>query len=162
MSRLKTVFAALALSFLAPGLANAAIVSVRDNPNDNGSSVFASGFSKSVSIQHDGTNRNVRAGVFSLQYNEGDGWVDFYTFCLQLSEYLSLPRDHERVSGGEYFASADDVNALGILYGSLMTSEYVFKNATSAAAAQSIIWEITEDGAAWFTEPSQSMECLFA
>lgn len=147
MSRLKTVFAALALSFLAPGLANAAVVSVRDNPNDNGSSVFASGFSRTISIQHDGTNRNVRAGVFSLQYDEGDGWTDFYTFCLQLSEYLSLPRDHERVDGEAYFASSDDLNALGVLYGSLMTTDYVFKNANTAAAAQAIIWEITEDGA---------------
>ena len=149
MSRLKTVFAALALSLAAPGLANAAVVSVRDNP-DNGGSVFASGFSRAISIQHDGTNRNVQAGVFSLQYDEGDGWTDFYTFCLQLSEYLSLPRDHERVSGGDYFASSDDLNALGVLYGSLMTADYVFQNANTAAAAQSIVWEITEDGASSF------------
>lgn len=149
MSRIKTVFAALALSIAAPGLANAATVSIRDNP-DNGGSVFASGFNRSISIQHDGTNRNVQAGVFSLQYDEGDGWVDFYTFCLQLSEYLSLPRDHERVAGADYFASGEDLNALGVLYGSLMTTEYVFKNANTAAAAQSIIWEITEDGASAF------------
>ena len=149
MSRLKTIFAAIALTFAAPSLANAATVSVRDNP-DNGGSVFASGLSRNVSIQHDGTNRYVGAGVFSLQYNEGDGWTDFNTFCLQLSEYLSLPRDHERASGSDYFASSDDVNALGILYGSLMTTDYILKNANTAAAAQAIIWEITEDGASAF------------
>ncbi|MAW80271.1 MAG: hypothetical protein CMI63_08525 [Parvularcula sp.] len=146
MSRIKTIFAALALSIAAPGLAEAATIPIRDNP-DNGGSVFATGFNRSISIQYEGANRNVQAGVFSLQYDEGDGWVDFYTFCLQLSEYLSLPRDHERVSGGDYFASGDDMNALGVLYGSLMTTDYVFKNANTAAAAQSIVWEITEDGA---------------
>ncbi len=149
MSRLKTVFAALALSLAAPGLAQAATVSIRDNP-DNGGSVFATGLHRSVSIQHDGSNRTVQAGVFSLQYNEGAGWVDFKTFCLQLSEYLSLPRDHERIAGGDYFASGDDANALGVLYGSLMTADYVFKNANTAAAAQAVIWEITEDGASAF------------
>jgi hypothetical protein len=149
VSRIKTIFAALALSIAAPGLAQAATVSIRDNP-DNGGSVFATGFNRSFSIQYEGNNRSVQAGVFSLQYNEGDGWVDFNTFCLQLSEYLSLPRDHERVAGVEYFASADDRNALGVLYGSLMTTDYVFKNATTAAAAQAVIWEIAEDGASAF------------
>ncbi|MEZ5893847.1 MAG: hypothetical protein R3C58_11990 [Parvularculaceae bacterium] len=149
MFRFKTLFAAAALAIAAPGLATAATVSIRDNP-DNGSSVFPSGLHRSISIQYNGTNRTVQAGVFSLQYNEGDGWVDFYTFCLQLSEHLSLPRDHERVAGSDSFTSSDDLEALGVLYGNLMTSDTGLKNANTAAAMQAIVWEIVEDGAAAF------------
>lgn len=149
MLRLKTVLAGLAAAIALPGLASAATVSVRDNP-DNGSSVFASGLGRAISIQHDGANRSVQAGAFSLQHNEGGGWTDFITFCLQLSEYLTLPKDHERVAGGDYFGSADDLDALGILYGNFLTTDYALKNANTAAAAQAVIWEIVEDGAASF------------
>lgn len=149
MLRLKTVIAGLAAAIALPGLANAATVSVRDNP-DNGSSVFASGLGRTISIQHDGVNRSVQAGAFSLQFNDGDGWTDFVTFCLQLSEYLTLPKDHERVAGADYFGSADDLEALGVLYGNLLTADYALKNANTAAAAQAIIWEVVEDGATSF------------
>ena len=149
MSRLKTVLAGLAAALALPGLASAATVSIRDNP-DNGSSVFASGLGRAISIQHDGANRSVQAGVFSLQHDEDGGWTDFLTFCLQLSEYLSLPRDHERAAGGDYFAAADDLDALGILYGNFLTADYALKNANTAAAAQAVIWEIVEDGASSF------------
>lgn len=149
MSRLKTVIIGLAAAIALPAAANAATVSVRDNP-DNGGSVFATGLGRSISIQNDGTNRNVQAGVFSLQYNDGDGWTDFLTFCLQLSEYLTLPKDHERVAGADYFGSADDLEALGIIYGNFLTSDIALKNANTAAAAQAVIWEIVEDGATSF------------
>lgn len=149
MLRLKTVLAGLAAAFALPGLASAATVSVRDNP-DNGSSVFGSGLGRTVSIQHDGSNRSVQAGAFSLQYNEGDGWNDFVTFCLQLSETLSLPKAHERVSGGDYFGSPENLQALGVLYGNFLTADYSLKNANTAAAAQAVIWEIVEDGATSF------------
>ncbi len=152
MLRLKTVFAGLAglaAAMALPSAASAATVSVRDNP-DNGGSVFASSLGRSVSIQHDGSNRTVQAGAFSLQFDEGAGWTDFVTFCLQLSEYLSLPKDHERVAGADYFASADDRQALGILYGNLLTGDHALKNANTAAAAQAVIWEIVEDGATSF------------
>jgi hypothetical protein len=157
VSRLKTVFAGLALAIALPGLAAAEVVTIRDNPN-NGSSVFASGLGRSVSIQHDGANRTVNAGVFSLQYSSDAGWVDFLTFCLQLDEYLSLPREHERVAGDEYFASAADVDALGILYGNLLTPELGLKNANTSAALQAIVWEIVEDGATSFDLASGSFK----
>ncbi|WP_133162303.1 VPLPA-CTERM sorting domain-containing protein [Hyphococcus luteus] len=152
MLRLKTVFAGLAglaAAIALPAAANAATVSIRDNP-DNGGSVFATGLGRSISIQHDGSNRNVQAGAFSLQHDENGGWTDFVTFCLQLSEYLSLPKDHERVAGGDYFGSSDDLEALGVLYGDLMTADFALKNANTAAAAQAIVWEIVEDGATSF------------
>lgn len=149
MLRLKTVLAGLAAAIALPGIAGAATVSVRDNP-DNGSSVFASGLGRTISIQHEGANRSVQAGAFSLQYDEGDGWTDFITFCLQLSEYLSLPKDHERVAGAGYFGSTGNVDALGVLYGNFLTADYALKNANTAAAAQAVVWEIVEDGATSF------------
>lgn len=149
MSRFKTLLAGLAFAMSLPAAADAAIVAVRDNPN-NGASVFATGLGRSVSIRHDGVNRTVGAGVFSLQYGTGGSWTDFLTFCLELSAVLTLPKDHERVDGEDYFLDADNRTALGILYGNFMTADYGLKNADSGAAMQVLIWEIIEDGAANF------------
>lgn len=146
MSRFNTLIAGLFLAIALPGIANAEVVTVRDNP-DNGGSVFATGLGRSVDIQVDGINRHVGAGVFSLQYDAGDGWTDFLTFCLQLSEYLTLPKEHERVAGADYFPSADDREALGILYGNFLDPATGLQNANTAAAMQAIIWEIVQDGA---------------
>ncbi len=149
MFRLKTLLAGIAFGLAVPAAADAALVTVRDNPN-NGSSVFATGLGRSVAIRHDGVNRTVGAGVFSLQYSQGGTWTDFMTFCLELSAWLSLPKDHERVDGDAYFLNADDRNALGVLYGNFMTADYGLKNADTGAAMQVLIWEVVEDGAAGF------------
>lgn len=159
MLRLRTVLAGLALVIALPGLANAATVSVRDNAG-NGSSAFASGLHRTISIKHDGVNRTVNAGVFSLQHSSDAGWVDFLTFCLELDEILSLPKTHERVAGTDYFGSAADIDALGVLYGNLMTADFSLKNANTAAAAQAIIWEIVEDGATSFDLAAGSFKLL--
>lgn len=159
MSRLKTLLAGLALAVAFPAAADAALVTVRDNPN-NGSSVFASGLGRTVSIRHNGVNRTVGAGVFSLQYGTGAGWTDFLTFCLELSAYLTLPKDHERIDGETYFLDADNRTALGILYGNFMTAEYGLKNADTGAAMQVLIWEIIEDGAANFNLDAGSFRIL--
>lgn len=159
MSHLKTLLAGLALAVTLPAAADAAIVTVRDNPV-NGSSVFATGLGRNVAIRHDGVNRTVGAGVFSLQYGTGGTWTDFMTFCLELSARLTLPRDHERIEGDAYFLNADDRNALGILYGNFMTAEYGLKNADTGAAMQVIIWEIVEDGAANFNLNAGSFRLL--
>lgn len=155
MSLFKTILAGAAAAITLTAAASAAPVTVRDNPN-NGSSVFATGLGRSVSIQHDGVNRNVGAGVFSLQFQNDSGWTDFLTFCLQLDEWLTLPKDHARVSGASYFTNVEDRTALEILYENFMTSGIGLKNSTTAAAMQSIIWEITEDGAAAFNLSSGS------
>lgn len=149
LSQLKTLLAGLALAISIPAAADAAIVTVRDNPN-NGSSVFATGLGRNITIHHDGVDRAVGAGVFSLQYGAGGTWTDFMTFCLELSARLTLPKDHERVDGEAYFLNTDDRYALGVLYGNFMTAEYGLKNADTGAAMQVIIWEIVEDGAANF------------
>jgi hypothetical protein len=146
---LKTLFAGLALAVVLPAAADAAIVTVRDNPN-NGSSVFGTGLGRNVAIRHNGVSRTVGAGVFSLQYGTGGAWTDILTFCLELSAVLTLPKDHERVDGETYFLDVDDRTALGILYGNFMTAEYGLKNADTGAAMQVLIWEIIEDGAANF------------
>lgn len=159
MSRLKTLLAGLALAVALPAAANAAVVTVRDNPA-NGGSVFATGLGRSVAIRHDGVNRTVGAGVFSLQYGTGGTWTDFLTFCLELSATLTLPKDHERTDGGAYFLNADDRSALGILYGNFMTADYGLANADTSAAMQVIIWEIVEDGAANFDLGGGSFKLL--
>lgn len=159
MSRLKTFLAGAALSFALPAAADAAVVTVRDNPN-NGSSVFATGLGRNIAIRHDGVNRTVGAGVFSLQYGTGGTWTDVLTFCLELSARLTLPKDHERVDGGTYFLNADDRTALGILYGNFMTADYGLKNADTGAAMQVMIWEIVEDGAANFNLSSGSFRLM--
>ena len=132
-----------------PGFASAATVKVRDNP-DNGGSVFATALKRTVDIEVDGANRRVQAGVFSLQYSSDAGWVDFFTFCLQLHETLRLPKDHERVAGSDYFPSTDDHEALGILFGNFLDESLGLVNANSAAAVQAIVWEIAKDGATSF------------
>jgi hypothetical protein len=156
---LKTFLAGAALSFALPAAADAAVVTVRDNPN-NGSSVFATGLGRNIAIRHDGVNRTVGAGVFSLQYGTGGTWTDVLTFCLELSARLTLPKDHERVDGGTYFLNADDRTALGILYGNFMTADYGLKNADTGAAMQVMIWEIVEDGAANFNLSSGSFRLM--
>ncbi|MCB2113173.1 MAG: hypothetical protein KDD85_06450 [Parvularculaceae bacterium] len=159
MSRIKTIFAAAAASLALTGAADAALVTVRDNPN-NGSSAFASGLGRNVWISHDGSNRAVSAGVFSLQFSDGGAWTDFLTFCLQIDEHLSLPREHQRVADQTYFPTASDRNAVGALYGNFLTAGTGLKDSTSAAALQTIIWEITEDGAANFNLSSGSFKVL--
>lgn len=159
MSRLKTFLAGAALSFALPAAAGAAVVTVRDNPN-NGSSVFATGLGRNIAIRHDGINRTVGAGVFSLQYGTGGTWTDVLTFCLELSARLTLPKDHERVDGEDYFLDTDDRTALGILYGNFMTADYGLKNADTGAAMQVMIWEIVEDGAANFNLSAGSFRLM--
>ncbi|MEZ5920398.1 MAG: hypothetical protein R3C60_03500 [Parvularculaceae bacterium] len=149
MFQFKTLFAVTAAAFTLSSAAEAALVTVRDNP-DNGGSVFASGLGRSVSIIDDGQSRNVGAGVFSLQYQSGGVWNDILTFCLQLDEHLTLPKDHTRVSGASYFPDAADRNSLGVLYGNFLTPATGLQNSTTAAALQSIIWEITKDGSSAF------------
>lgn len=161
MFQLKTVLASLALALAAPTAADAALVTVRDNPN-NGSSVFATGLGRNVAIRHDGADRTVRAGVFSLQYGEPSNWTNFLTFCLELSERLTLPKLHEEIAGRDYFANADDRQALGVLYGNFLTPEYGFKNASHAAGLQTIVWEIIEDGATNFDLSGGSFRVLTA
>jgi opacity protein-like surface antigen len=146
MSFSKTLLACAAAAVALSGAANAALVTVRDNP-DNGPSVFANGLGRGITINHNGTNRSVSAGVFSLQYSANNGWTDFLSFCLQLSEYLTLPKLHAEVDGAVYFPDQHDRRALGIVYGNFLTPQTGLRNATSAAALQSIIWEIVEDGA---------------
>jgi hypothetical protein len=156
---LKTFLAGAALSFALPAAAGAAVVTVRDNPN-NGSSVFATGLGRNIAIRHDGINRTVGAGVFSLQYGTGGTWTDVLTFCLELSARLTLPKDHERVDGEDYFLDTDDRTALGILYGNFMTADYGLKNADTGAAMQVMIWEIVEDGAANFNLSAGSFRLM--
>lgn len=149
MFHLKTLLAGAAAAAALAGAANAAIVTVRDNP-DNGGSVFGTGLGRTVTVDHNGAERTVGAGAFSLQYGANGQWTDFLTFCLELSERLTLPKPHEEVDGDSYFTDAGDRTALEILYGSLMTPDLGLRSATSAAAMQTIIWEIVEDGAASF------------
>jgi len=159
MSRFKTIFTAAAALLALSGAAEASLVTIRDNPN-NGSSVFATGLGRSVSISHDGVNRNVGAGVFSLQFADDGGWTDFLTFCLQLDEHLTLPKDHQRVDGLTYFPTESDRSAIGALYGNFLTPEIGLQDSTSAAAMQTVIWEIVEDGADNFNLSSGSFKVL--
>lgn len=141
--------------------AQAGLVTVRDNPN-NGGSVFATGLGRTISIESDGQTRNVGAGIFSLQYgSQLDGWTDFLTFCLQLHETLSLPKDHERIDGETYFDAADN-ELVGILYGNLMTDEFALRDATSAAGLQAILWEITAETSSTFDLSGGSFQLLTA
>lgn len=150
MYRIKTLVAGVAFLLAAPAIAQAAPVTVRDNP-DNGGSVFADDRSARIGVTFNGANRNTTAGMFSLQYgSEMDGFVDFLTFCLQLEQTLSLPRDHERVAGADYFMNSDDEDALGVLWGKFLGGLLGVNDGISAAAVQTVIWEITTDGAGAF------------
>ena len=162
MSHFKTLIAGLALAIVLPGLASAETISVRDNPNTGPSVWLASNLHRSVSIQVGGVNRSVQAGVFSLQHSADSGWVDFLTFCLQLDEYPTLPKDHTLVDGATYFPSAADRTALGVLYGNFLTSGTGLQNANTSAALQAIVWEIVEDGASAFDLSSGSFKLFTA
>lgn len=159
MSQFRTILATAAAALALAGAAQAAPVTVRDNPN-NGSSVFATGLGRTVSINHDGVSRNVGAGVFSLQHDTGGQWNDFLTFCLELDQWLTLPKQHTEVDGDAYFPNAVDRTALEILFGNFMTSGIGLKNSTTAAAMQTVIWEVIEDGAANFNLSSGTFKLL--
>ncbi len=73
---------------------------------------------------------------------------------------MSLPKNYDRVAGADYFISNEDREALGVLYGNLLTNDYALMNANTAAAAQAIIWEIMEDGAASFDLSSGAFKLL--
>ncbi len=162
MSRFATLAAGIAMAFALPAMASAAPITVRDNP-DNGGSVFATGLSRSITVDINGIIRNVSAGVFSLQYGSNeDGWTDFLTFCLQFNQTLNLPREHTRVAGTDYFTDAEDQNKVGIIYGNFMTDTTGLQNATTAAAMQAIMWEIVEDGASSFDLSDGNFELLSA
>lgn len=154
MFRFRTIAAALA-AVLLPATANAALVTVRDNPS-NGDSVFAvnSGgdeLGRTFDVTFNGDTFRAGGGVFGLQYgSDADGWTDFYTFCFELDENLDLPFAYEWMSGGDYFADADVRNAIGIIFGNFMNESYSFMNSTYAAATQTIIWELMIDGYAGF------------
>jgi len=151
LSYFKTTLAGLALSIMLPAMASAAPITVRDNAADNGASVFSAGLGRGVTIDYLETESDVGAGVFSLEYgSDADGWVEFLTFCLQISERLTLPNDHERVSGDNYFADQEDRDAIGALFNNFLTTDLGLADATSAAALQVILWEVVEDGAANF------------
>ena len=149
MRLFKTLLATAAITIAGATGANAATVLVRDNPND-GPSVFTSGLFQTVNVTYDNAmdvsvTRNVNAGVFSLQYDDGGAWQDFLTFCLQISESLSLPMEHERVDGATYAGA--NAEAMGIIFGNLLNDTHGLLDGTSAAAIQTMLWEIVEDGA---------------
>jgi len=136
--------AGLLFAAAAPMTANAATVLVRDNPA-TGPGVFYAGLGERIEV-YDNGYRRVSAGVFGLQYSEDNStWIDFLTFCLQIDEWLTLPKLHDRIAGEDYLTAAQR-DALGILYGHFMTGDRALANATSAAAMQTLIWEIMQDG----------------
>jgi hypothetical protein len=149
MRQIGTFLAAGLALCAATGQAAAETVTVRDNPV-NGASVFYSGLGRTVSIEFNGAARSVGAGAFGLQFYTGSEWRDFISFCLDLNEWLVLPSGYGRVDDETFFSSDADRTATGALYNNLLTAEFGLKDATSAAALQSIIWEIREDGAANF------------
>jgi hypothetical protein len=161
MRQIGTFLAAAFAMCAITGQAAAETVTVRDNPV-NGGSVFHSGLGRSISIEFNGTSRTVGAGAFGLQFNTGSEWRDFVTFCLDLNEWLVLPNQYVRVDDETFFTSDADRTAMGALYGNLLTTEFGLKDATSAAALQSIIWEIREDGAANFDLASGAFRLVSA
>ncbi len=149
MKKLITLLASSLIAATMVASASAASLTVKDNPN-TGRGVFFENLYSTIEI-NTGTDRRVNAGVFALQYgsNAGTSFTDFLTFCLQVNESLTLPLDHDRVTGEVYF-SEEDRKALGTAYGSMMTEEYALADGISAAAMQSIMWEVAEDGATSF------------
>ena len=150
MSRLIARAAAIAAAVFLPAAAHAGVVQVRDNPNISGVSVFASGLSRNVSVSYNGARRTVSAGAFALQQRaEGESfWTDFFTFCTQYAETLTLPREHVRVNADAYFGDNGDKDAISRIYGAFLDDSLGLQTRNAAAAVQLLIWEIMEDGAA--------------
>lgn len=141
------ILGAVATLLLAPAMAEASVINVRDNP-DNGVSEFGNGLVDAVDVVLNGSAFRATAGAFSLQYQQSgdDFWTDFMTFCLQIDQRLRLPNGYERENAAAYLGDAGVLEAIGIIYGNFLNEELGFANAQTAAGLQVLLWEIVEDG----------------
>lgn len=157
MSASPTPFRSLALSAIlgaalcAAPAAQASLVEVRDG---NGGNVFGAVGSANITIRVDGSNKNVAAGAFALQYrftSPASAWIDFLTYCLEPDEWLGIsgatPMSGTLVSSAasttEYAAVA---NSLARLYQTWFADSLT--SSTKTAAFQTAVWEIAyENGA---------------
>lgn len=161
MSKFKTAFASLALTVMLPSMANASPVNIQDDATDNGTSVFSNGLGRAVDVEYLGDQSRVGAGVFGLEYgSDASGWTQFLTFCLQISERLTLPKEYERTTDTAYFTDQQDREAVGALFNNFLDTDLGLADATSAAAMQIILWEVVEDGAVNFDLQDGNFEVL--
>jgi hypothetical protein len=154
MSRLDTKLRTLALAatlgcamLAAPAFAQQA-VQVRDG---NGSNVFSGGpGSQNVSIKVNGSDLNVAAGAFALQYrfNTADAWTNFLTYCLEPDENLGI--SGSTIYNGSFYADIGATPEYGSVAADLarLNARWFADSLTTAvksAAFQVALWEIAYD-----------------
>lgn len=124
-------------------------VQVRDG---NGGDVFNGGpGSVQLRIGVNGSNANVLAGAFALQWrfnSPGSDWVNFLTYCLEPDEYLNMPGNGTPVTGQlqenlgvtEYASVAASLTQL---YDAWFQDSLT--NRIKSAAFQVAVWEIAHE-----------------
>jgi hypothetical protein len=124
-------------------------VQVRDG---NGGDVFNGGpGSVQLQIGVDGSNANVLAGAFALQWrfnSPGSDWVNFLTYCLEPNEYLNMPGNGTPVTGElqENIAATEYASVAATL--TQLYDAWFQDSLTSrikSAAFQVAVWEIAHE-----------------
>ena len=125
-------------ALLFAGTANAAIGDTYTMTPQDGSVFGTPSWSESAIITLDGNTSWVQAGMFRFHLDDGaGGGFDIGTFCIEIAQSLSLPATYTEAAFDT--STVDDVNALWSNAYSLVT------DASSAAAFQLSLWELTHD-----------------
>lgn len=136
------------------------LVDVRDDANQNGNSVFATGYGLNVSLSNNNSNSfgNQRAGLFALERkpNGQNIWTSFLTYCFELGQGIALPTtyDAQFLNAVLTQAKSDQISRLwnakfALVDGNNGNGEGEGVNGSAAeasAAFQAAIWEIVRDG----------------
>ena len=125
--------------------AQAVTVEVRDG---NGGNVFATPGYENITIRVDGSNRNVNAGAFGLQYRfpPSGTWTDFLTYCLEPDVGLNV--GSSKVTGDLLPASSTAEYAPKATVLSNYYNKWYADSLTSSvksAAFQVGLWELAYD-----------------
>lgn len=135
--------------FVTSGAALGSPIQVRDG---NGGNVFNGGPGHvNLTINLDGSNRNVAAGAFALEYRQtsSNPWVSFLTYCLEPDENLGINSNGTPVSGnlnGSMAGTSEYASRASAIAG-LWNTWFLdsLTSATRSAAFQVALWELAYD-----------------
>lgn len=123
-----------------------------ENYNGTPNGVFYSGTSGIIKAKFDGVNyRDQPLGMFDFQSNDGTGWIDFATYCIDPFQYLSIAgptanpgTPHTEVSLHGYAAINDnEEDWIETLWANAFEDSKTSQKKSSAF--QSILWELAID-----------------
>jgi hypothetical protein len=148
MRNFKTAMLATVFGALLTGAASATPIFVRDG---NGGNLFNGGAgSQNITINVSGSNQNVAAGQFALQYSftgnaDGTDWVNFLTYCLEANELVGI--SGANIYSGNLVRLADSKYAADAAALTAMISKYwdTVNQPSKAAGFQVALWEVTSD-----------------